>query len=141
MNTRARVIRCLQYVGRELLWMTCDIMLRFYGMSQEDFKGWVRFFFPPDFLHYSGTTHPHASQNPGAGRLGDGCNLIEGLYYCVRINYVSQSPTSISTRSTSTSTGGGITTPIPIQSGMVSNCNDFYLVVGEDSCWHICSGP
>ncbi|KAI9372269.1 hypothetical protein BJX61DRAFT_456321 [Aspergillus egyptiacus] len=101
--------------------MSCDIIQRFYGMSQEEFEEW----------------------NPSVGRLGDGCSLIDGLCYCVQINFVTQTPTwtppptSTASTATSTSTGGGITTPTPTQPGMVGDCNEFYLVVGGDSCYDI----
>ncbi|HEY1645206.1 MAG TPA: LysM domain-containing protein, partial [Candidatus Saccharimonadales bacterium] len=35
---------------------------------------------------------------------------------------------------TATSSGNGITTPTPIQSGMVSDCNAFHLVASGDLC-------
>lgn len=35
---------------------------------------------------------------------------------------------------TSTSTGDGISTPSPIQTGMISTCDKFYLVASEDTC-------
>ncbi|KAL4861861.1 hypothetical protein BDV12DRAFT_203586 [Aspergillus spectabilis] len=103
--------------------LTCEIIRRFWGMSQEELEEW----------------------NPSIGRLGNDCTLITGLYYCVQINYVTQTPTwtppptSTTSTTTATSTGGGDPnpTPTPTQPGMVDNCDEFYLVVGGDSCFDI----
>ncbi|GAQ08984.1 hypothetical protein ALT_6305 [Aspergillus lentulus] len=99
--------------------LTCDIIHRFYGMTAAEFEEW----------------------NPSVSQLGDGCTLITGLYYCVQVNYITQSPTwtapTTTTRSTTSSAGNGITTPTPTQTGMVSSCNKFYLVVSGDSCYDI----
>lgn len=50
------------------------------------------------------------------------------------------SPSTITTTPTiksSSTTGNGIATPTPTQSGMVSNCNKFYFVVSGDGCYDI----
>ncbi|KAJ5166767.1 uncharacterized protein N7482_005548 [Penicillium canariense] len=39
----------------------------------------------------------------------------------------------------SSATSTGITTPAPIQTGMVSNCDNFYKVVTNDQCGQIAS--
>lgn len=84
------------------------------------------------------------SWNPAVGT--DCANLDIGDYVCIKIlgygisvSAVSTArPTSskaVSTSATSsTSTGNGITTPMPIQTGMISTCDSFYLVVSGDSC-------
>lgn len=84
------------------------------------------------------------SWNPAVGT--DCANLDIGDYVCIKIlgygisvSAVSTArPTSskaVSTSATSsTSTGNGITTPTPIQTGMISTCDSFYLVVSGDSC-------
>ncbi|KAL6891177.1 hypothetical protein HDV57DRAFT_484731 [Trichoderma longibrachiatum] len=103
--------------------LTCEIIEQYYGMTEDQFVSW----------------------NPSVKLLGDGCNLISGLYYCVEVNFVTISvshptppPTSTTSRSaTTTSSGNGITTPTPTQSGMVSNCNRFYYVVEDDGCYDI----
>jgi hypothetical protein len=41
--------------------------------------------------------------------------------------------------STTTTSGNGISTPTPIQTGMVSNCNSFYLVQTGDTCGTVAS--
>jgi LysM repeat protein len=49
-------------------------------------------------------------------------------------------PTTSSSTSTSTmkpTPTNGISTPTPFQSGMVSNCDDFYLVKDNDNCYNI----
>ncbi|KAH0525992.1 hypothetical protein TsFJ059_009377 [Trichoderma semiorbis] len=103
--------------------LTCAIIEQFFGMSAAQFEAW----------------------NPSVTLLGSGCNLIEGLYYCVQVNYVSMSflstgpPTTTTKSSTAstTSSGNGITTPTPTQSGLVSNCNKFYKVVSGNICVNI----
>jgi LysM repeat protein len=49
----------------------------------------------------------------------------------------SATPSKTSSSTTKTTPTNGITTPSPIQSGMVTNCNKFYLVQGGDGCWDI----
>ncbi|KAI1131229.1 LysM domain protein [Nemania abortiva] len=103
---------------------TCTIIERIYGMTEAQFLSW----------------------NPSAGQLGVGCNLIQGLYYCVEVNYTPLTtlttsatiPTS-TTRATSTTTvpGNGISTPSPVQTGIATNCNKFYLVANGDGCYDI----
>lgn len=67
--------------------------------------------------------------------VGPTCtNLIVGDYVCVNI----LGGTTITTISSSKSTNG-ITTPTPIQTGMVGNCNTFYLVQANDQCGTIAS--
>ncbi|KAJ5541919.1 hypothetical protein N7535_004338 [Penicillium sp. DV-2018c] len=94
--------------------MTCDIIHRLFGMTDAEFELW----------------------NPSVTQLGDDCTLIRDLYYCVQVNYVTQTPTWSAPTPTTTSTTG-VTTPTPTQTGMVSTCNDFYLVVSGDSCFDI----
>lgn len=65
----------------------------------------------------------------------DCTSLILGDYVCVNI----VGGTTIKPTSTSTNPGNGITTPTPTQTGMVSNCNSFYLVVTGDACAAIAS--
>ena len=36
-------------------------------------------------------------------------------------------------------TGTGVTTPYPIQTGMVATCDEFYKVIADDSCVDIAS--
>ncbi|KAJ5797496.1 uncharacterized protein N7503_006792 [Penicillium pulvis] len=47
--------------------------------------------------------------------------------------------TSPSKASPTTTTSDGISTPLPIQSGMVSTCDQSYLVVSGDTCAAIAS--
>ncbi|KAF2634390.1 LysM domain-containing protein [Massarina eburnea CBS 473.64] len=115
--------------------LTCAIIEKFYGMTEVQFQAW----------------------NPSTAQLGSGCNLIQGLYYCVQVNYKSSSflstsqPTTLTRLPTVTtsptitepsttipsSTGNSVATPTPTQTGMVSNCNKFYLVVSGDGCYDI----
>ncbi|KAK4140676.1 uncharacterized protein C8A04DRAFT_14700 [Dichotomopilus funicola] len=88
--------------------------------------------------------------NPSTGEDCDG--LVPGTYYCVSTlpggaiepddpleETTSQSGTVTSTSKTvtSTATSGHISTPSPIQTGMVKNCNLFYKVVADDGCYDI----
>lgn len=69
------------------------------------------------------------SWNPA---VGTSCLFLDvGDYVCVDIIGYTASVTTMRTTSTPTN---GITTPTPIQTGMVSNCDDFYLVKPGDSC-------
>ncbi|KAK0757408.1 hypothetical protein N5P37_010131 [Trichoderma harzianum] len=68
------------------------------------------------------------SWNPAV--KSDCTSLIVGDYVCVGI----VGGTTIKPTSTTTKPGNGITTPTPTQTGMVSNCNSFYLVKSGDSC-------
>ncbi|KAJ4424542.1 hypothetical protein N0V82_000866 [Gnomoniopsis sp. IMI 355080] len=92
--------------------LTCAIIEASFGMTEAQFEEW----------------------NPSTALLGD-CALIEGLYYCVEVNFQALTTSaSTVTITTTSSTTNGIVTPTPVQTGMVSNCDDFYLVQGGDSC-------
>ncbi|KAJ5933552.1 hypothetical protein N7454_005881 [Penicillium verhagenii] len=74
------------------------------------------------------------SMNPA---VGSGCaSLWVGDYVCVASSTISTSSVATtSTVATTTSTSGsGVTTPSPIQTGMVSTCDKFYFVVSGDTC-------
>jgi LysM repeat protein len=83
-------------------------------------------------------------QNPFLTEVGSTCTMVVGLYYCVQINYgastsstsatSSSSTTSATTLVTSTTTGNGITTPTPIQTSMVTDCDAFHSVTAGDGC-------
>ncbi|KAJ4856958.1 hypothetical protein T069G_07855 [Trichoderma breve] len=60
----------------------------------------------------------------------DCTSLIVGDYVCVGI----VGGTTVKPTSTSTKPGNGISTPGPIQTGMIGSCNKFHLVVSGDSC-------
>lgn len=67
--------------------------------------------------------------------VGTSCKLVSGNSYCVEENYGIAVPTTTSAKPTTTSApGNGITTPNPIQAGMVTNCKIFYLAQSDDSC-------
>lgn len=74
----------------------------------------------------------------------DDCVALDyGYYVCVGV--LASSSTAATTTSTTASTAGTtsstagntITTPVPTQSGMVSNCDKFYDVVPNDGCYDI----
>ncbi|PNY28156.1 LysM domain-containing protein [Tolypocladium capitatum] len=109
--------------------LTCATIEKFYGMSTAQFEAWVS---------YLSSDSAHC-----VTQLGSGCNLIQGLYYCIQVNYVSISflstspPTATPTKSsaiTTTSAGNGITTPTPTQSGITNDCTTFYKVQSGDTC-------
>lgn len=66
--------------------------------------------------------------------VGTSCAYLEvGEYVCIDI--IGSTTTAITTTATTTTTSGdGVSTPSPIQTGMVSTCNKFYLVVSGDTC-------
>ncbi|KAI1108517.1 carbohydrate-binding module family 50 protein [Nemania sp. NC0429] len=59
------------------------------------------------------------------------CSLIADDSYCIEENFGVPPPV---TSTTSSSTGNGISTPSPVQTGIVGNCNSFYYVVPGDTC-------
>lgn len=87
----------------------CSAIATAYGISLATFYSW----------------------NPA---VGTSCASLDvGDYVCVAI--VGQTVTT--TTSTTSTPTNGISTPTPIQTGMVSNCNSFYLVKSGDSCYDI----
>lgn len=93
--------------------------------------------------------------------LGTSCEMLPDLYYCVQVNFITGTylPSSYLVASssgvalagfsyiptltpslTSTPTSSALSTPSPIQTGMVSDCDEFYLVVSGDDCATIASG-
>ncbi|KAI1194415.1 carbohydrate-binding module family 50 protein [Nemania serpens] len=58
------------------------------------------------------------------------CPLIVGDSYCVEENFGVTPPPS----TTSSTTGNGVSTPSPVQTGIASNCNKFYYVQDGDTC-------
>ncbi|KAJ5766680.1 uncharacterized protein N7511_004296 [Penicillium nucicola] len=85
--------------------------------------------------------------NPFTLQVGTGCNLAAGFYYCVQVNFGGACNTTTTTSTTfvtsttpsTTTAGNGISTPDPIQAGMVSNCKSFHMVAGGDQCDSIAS--
>ncbi|KAI0123660.1 muramidase [Xylariales sp. AK1849] len=84
------------------------------------------------------------SMNPSV--KADCSGYVLGTYYCDSTNadgsvaVTSETITTTATATTtssSTGTATGITTPTPTQTGMVSNCGNFYLVQSGDGCWAI----
>ncbi|KAJ5743838.1 hypothetical protein N7533_008708 [Penicillium manginii] len=107
--------------------MTCASIESTYGITAAEFATWN-----PDCV------------------LGGSCSVITGFDYCIEVNYgtisasSASSTTSTSTQttfvtSTTTTAGNGVTTPTPIQAGMVDNCNSFHMVVSDDTCATIAS--
>ncbi|KAJ4319637.1 hypothetical protein N0V84_006273 [Fusarium piperis] len=66
-----------------------------------------------------------------AGIKSDCSNLELGSYACAGIIASTAQPT---TTAKPTTTGNGVSTPIPIQSGMVSNCNKFHIIGKTTTC-------
>ncbi|KAK5628838.1 hypothetical protein RRF57_004553 [Xylaria bambusicola] len=68
--------------------------------------------------------------------VGSSCTtLIPGDYVCVGI--IGFTTTTTTTPTTTAPLGNGIATPTPYQTGMVSNCDDFYFVNKGDTCGNI----
>ncbi|KAL6235925.1 hypothetical protein BDW75DRAFT_250559 [Aspergillus navahoensis] len=92
---------------------TCAAIAEDHGVSLVDFYAW----------------------NPA---VGTSCAYLGlGDYVCVGIMESVSSSASASVSATTTMTGNGITTPTPTQTGMVSNCDQFYYVVAGDGCANI----
>ncbi len=71
-------------------------------------------------------------QNPV---VGNSCALVLGNSYCVERNFgVPVETTTAATATTTSAPGNGISTPQPVQTGMVTNCNKFYFVKPDDGC-------
>jgi len=72
--------------------------------------------------------------NPSAGASCAG--LWANAYACISIIGVDPSPTSTTatTSTTTTPPGNGVTTPLPTQVNMVTNCNKFHFVQGGQTC-------
>ncbi|KAL2683337.1 hypothetical protein Neosp_007807 [[Neocosmospora] mangrovei] len=74
----------------------------------------------------------------------DCTGLAVGTYYCISTNadgspplYEDEDEDTTTTSTSATATGTDVVTPSPVQSGIASNCNDFYLVQAGDGCWAI----
>lgn len=124
--------------------LTCELIEKLYGITEVQLASWVSRSRSLLLARCNTTAISDFQQNPSVTLLGDGCNLISGLFYCVEINFVTMSlppaspPTPTTSQSAATTLSeNGITTPTPTQTGMVKNCNKFYLVASEDSCFDI----
>ncbi|KAK6515152.1 hypothetical protein TWF506_007497 [Arthrobotrys conoides] len=70
----------------------------------------------------------------------DCSGLWASVYICVGTTTVTPTTTKPPTTTTkATTTGNGVSTPTPIQTGMVKNCKDFKLVQSGDTCAAIIS--
>ncbi|KAI0449632.1 carbohydrate-binding module family 50 protein [Xylaria acuta] len=89
---------------------TCSIIAAMYGIPLAQFYAW----------------------NPAAGST---CATL-GLHDYVCVGTLDATGTTTTTASTTTTTkpGNGISTPMPIQTGIASNCNKFYDVQPGDIC-------
>ncbi|KAJ8131831.1 hypothetical protein O1611_g1793 [Lasiodiplodia mahajangana] len=89
----------------------CDTIVAAYGISLQNFYAW----------------------NPA---VGPSCTtLIPGDYVCVGV--IGLTTTTTTTPTTTAPLGNGIATPTPYQPGMVSDCDEFYLVKTGDTCDNI----
>lgn len=92
---------------------SCSVVASDNGISLTDFYAW----------------------NPA---VGSSCAYLDvGDYVCVGIAGSGTATSASTTTPTTTSTSSGVTTPSPIQTGMVSGCDAFYYVVSGDSCTSI----
>ncbi|KAJ0159174.1 LysM domain-containing protein, partial [Colletotrichum tanaceti] len=86
--------------------------------------------------------------------LSTSCTFVTGNSYCIEQNWGAEpapppappstaapgvpttltTTTKAATTTTTTTPGNGVTTPTPIQPGMVSNCNKFYFVASGVTC-------
>ncbi|KAF2004067.1 carbohydrate-binding module family 50 protein [Amniculicola lignicola CBS 123094] len=91
----------------------CGLIATKYGISLSQFYAW----------------------NAAVGTTCAG--LQADTWVCVSI--IGVGPTPVTTLRTTTSSGNGVATPTPIQSGMVTNCKTFKKVVSGDECGTIAS--
>ncbi|KAK8149597.1 hypothetical protein G3M48_006328 [Beauveria asiatica] len=106
--------RCSKWVQDAYL-LSCDKITHAFGMTMDQFKEW----------------------NPSVGDTGAECQMIQGLYYCVEVDFHPLTLTSTSTTTTITSTSTSTTEKpqhSPTQAGMASDCDDLYLVSHGDTC-------
>ncbi|KAL4981877.1 hypothetical protein BDW68DRAFT_183077 [Aspergillus falconensis] len=81
--------------------------------------------------------------NPNVG--SDCSGLWLGYYVCIGTasslssSNAGSSTSTFSTTASTTSGVNGVTTPTPYESGMIYDCDDFYLVVSGDTCASIVS--
>lgn len=90
-----------------------------------------------DLLKTNGITlADFAKWNTG---VGNNCqNMWDDTYHCVRvIGFVPPPSSTVRPPTTTTKPGNGITTPLPTQVGMVSNCNKFEYVDENEYCYDI----
>ncbi|KAF7184584.1 hypothetical protein CNMCM7691_005768 [Aspergillus felis] len=102
---------------------TCYVVATFYDADVNDFVSW----------------NPSLSYDPDNPT---DCQLQPGYRYCAQLTGATATTTPVTWTTTSTqlatSTGpNDIPTPLPIQSGMTTSCNKFYLVQPNDSCYGI----
>ncbi|KAM0458624.1 hypothetical protein ACHAPV_006016 [Trichoderma viride] len=72
--------------------------------------------------------------------VGSSCSFLDvGDYVCIHVIGFTSTISSSTTPTKTTSKGNGVTTPTPIQSGMVTNCDKFHDVVSGDGCAAIAS--
>lgn len=67
--------------------------------------------------------------------VGTSCEYLDlGDYVCVDVIGSTPTPTTMIISTSMTTTGDGISTPTPYQTGMATNCDSFHLVVSGDEC-------
>ncbi|KAG8667748.1 hypothetical protein FPOAC2_12938 [Fusarium poae] len=88
---------------------TCNDIASKFGISEDDVKKW----------------------NPEVG--SDCTGIWANVYVCIGV-IGGSAPTP---SSTTTTTGNGVSTPLPTQTGMVNNCSHFYKVHEGETCKYI----
>ncbi|OBT72741.1 hypothetical protein VF21_09001 [Pseudogymnoascus sp. 05NY08] len=73
------------------------------------------------------TSDQFLTYNPS---VGTGCSLITSNSYCVEENFGHGSTITSSIQQTPT----GVSTPVPVQTGMISTYNAFYFIKQGDQC-------
>ncbi|SPJ75358.1 uncharacterized protein FTOL_05089 [Fusarium torulosum] len=90
---------------------TCVSIEKYYNLPFETFLSW----------------------NPAVGK--DCTALLTNYYVCVAtIGWKPPTKTTAKPTATATKASNGISTPLPIQTGMVSNCNKFHPVMSTTTC-------
>lgn len=73
--------------------------------------------------------------NPAVGK--DCSGIWANHYYCVGVEGQKSSPTITNTKPTTTKQTNGISTPSPVQNGMVNNCEKFHQIKSTTTCTSI----
>ncbi|KAF3056280.1 carbohydrate-binding module family 50 protein [Daldinia childiae] len=93
---------------------TCDSIISANGLTPDLFYQW----------------------NPAVGS-GTCDNLAPDFYVCVAVGDSASLPPSTTSSSPTSTIASAITTPTPVQAGMVSGCRRFYKAQTGDGCWAI----
>jgi hypothetical protein len=109
----------------------CSTVLSDNGVTLEAFRRWVR---KPCTFHGKSVNNKVLTQHLKNPSVPEKCETLEGgRSYCVEA-LLEPTKTTPPTTTPSTGPGNGVSTPVPTQPGMISNCNKFHFVQQGQSC-------